>query len=165
LRKPVNVFTSTLFGLRQELVICTVSCFAGTPDTQKCSQCTLENHVSPGVLRSVNPNAIPLNQQRARREPDCEMLRKCSLLCHGMVNTNHNGPKIRPFDIEHIYCLHLMLKKMLSALPPAFRERRTHCKKCSHCTLENSSSHTRPALTVHPKRRHRRPCRRDPCKY
>merc|ERR1719311_1664164 len=26
-------------------------------------------------------NAVPPNQQRAMREPDCEMLRLCSLLC------------------------------------------------------------------------------------
>ena len=41
-------------------------------------------------------------------------------------------------------------KKMLSVLPPPFRERRSHCKTCSHCTLENSSSPRRPALPVNP---------------
>jgi len=33
---------------------------------------------------------------------------------------------------------------------PAFQEHRTHCKKCSRCTLDNSGSPRRPALTVNP---------------
>merc|ERR1719506_3247137 len=104
-----------------------------------------------------------------------------------MVNAYHNGHNIRLIDIEHIYYLlssHFTMNMLschldnvstitlfvfclekLSVLPPAFRERRTHSKKCSLCTLDNSSRPWRPALTVKPNRRHQRPWRRGPYRY
>jgi len=166
--------------------------------------------------------AVPLNQQSERSEPDCEMLKECSLRCswngerlphltkragrltmnttsvfalrqdyvilltrkriyslralpgqcylHCLLRSGNTGPTARNALIallrtsspntwrmfyvlstsQRIYCLRLAPRKCLSALPPPFRERRSHCKKCSHCTLESSNSPGRHALPVNP---------------
>merc|ERR1712078_826608 len=78
--------------------------------------------------------AVPSNQQRPRREPDCEMLRESLLLC------SRNGERLsqrtkRAGDFfalryGHVICrlekistciFLAYAKKMLSVLPPAFR--------------------------------------------
>merc|ERR1711937_561134 len=47
--------------------------------------------------------AVPLNQQRAGRQPDCETLREYDCYAHKMVTAYHNRSTMRPVDIGHIY--------------------------------------------------------------
>jgi len=57
-------------------------------------------------------SAVPLNQQKARRKPDCEMLNEKNAhdSAHRMVIAYRIGPKSRLVDIEHIYCLRISLE-------------------------------------------------------
>ena len=57
-------------------------------------------------------SAVPLNQQKARRKPDCEMLTEKNAhdSAHRMVIAYRIGPKSRLVDIEHIYCLRISLE-------------------------------------------------------
>ena len=59
-------------------------------------------------------SAVPLNQKKARRKPDCEMLneKNAHASAHRMVIAYRIEPKSRlvEVDIEHIYCLRISLE-------------------------------------------------------
>ena len=73
---------------------------------------------------------------------------QCYLHC--LLFSGNAGPTARNALIALLRTSSPNAWKMFCVLPPPFRERRSHCKTCSHCTLENSSSPRRPALPVNP---------------
>jgi len=121
-------------------------------EARSSKRCTVDSKESAKTKKGC----VPLIQQRARREPDCDML-NVNWSAHGMVNVNHNEPRIHlplylpssHYSKNMLSCLGVSLFTLFVSciekvilpliLPHAYGKSRTQCNKCSCCTLEITS--------------------------